>query len=249
MIASLIFVMGTLIGSFLNVCIYRIPRKESIVTPPSHCPQCNQRLRPWDLIPLLSYVISRGRCRYCGVRISVQYPLVELATGIVYLLTYWKFGLSVEGLMMLGFVSVLIVVAGIDAKHRIIPDLINYPGIVVGVILAVFRVHISLTESVVGFLAGGGLFFLILILTRGGMGAGDMKFMAFVGTILGFRDTLLTVFFGSILGSFYGLGLILGKRAGLKTAVPYGPFLAIGGFIAALYGDELVRIYLDFVLR
>lgn len=151
--------------------------------------------------------------------------------------------------MMLLFASVLIVVTGIDAKHRIIPDVINYPGIVIGLLLAVFQIHITLTDSLFGFLAGGGLFFLILIITRGGMGAGDMKFMAFVGTFLGLRDTLLTIFFGSIIGSLYGLLLILLKGAGLKTAVPYGPFLAMGAFIAALYGNELVQMYVNLVLR
>lgn len=249
MIASFIFFMGTLIGSFLNVCIYRLPRKESIVAPPSHCPHCNERLKPWDLIPIVSYLVTQGRCRYCGVRISPQYPLIELATGFVYLLTFWRFGLSFEGLMMLLFASILVVVTGIDAKHRIIPDVINYPGMVVGVLLAVFQVHISLHDSIFGFLAGGGLFFLILILTRGGMGAGDMKFMAFIGTFLGLRDTLLTIFFGSIIGSVYGLLLMILKGAGLKTAVPYGPFLAMGAFIAALYGNDLVQLYINLALR
>lgn len=248
MIGSFVFMMGLLIGSFLNVCIYRLPRKESIVMPPSHCPVCNQRLKPWDLVPVFSYLIYRGRCRYCGVSISLQYPLVELITGLVFLLTYVEFGLNPEGYMMLLFAAALIVVTWIDAKHRIIPDRINLPGMVIGLVLAVFGVHVTFLDAVFGFLVGGGLFFLILILTRGGMGAGDMKFMAFTGTFLGFKMTLIAIFFGSLVGSLYGLGLILGKRAGLKTAVPYGPFLAFGAWVAALYGDEIVRVYLQWIM-
>lgn len=241
--------MGLFIGSFLNVCIYRIPRKESIVLPPSHCPHCSERLKAWDLIPVLSYLLCRGRCRYCGEKISPQYLLLEVITGLVYYLTYLQFGLTGEGYMMLAFVSALIVVTGIDARHRIIPDKINLPGIAIGFMLAIFQVHITFLNALAGFLVGGGLFLLILIITRGGMGAGDMKFMAFVGTFLGIRATLLTIFLGSLIGSFYGLYLVLIKKAGLKTAVPYGPFLAAGAFLAALYGEEIVRLYLQLVLR
>ena len=249
MIGSFVCILGLFIGSFLNVCICRIPLKESIVLPPSHCPHCQTRLKPWDLIPLLSYLLCRGKCRYCGAKISIQYPLLEVLTGFLYLLTYWQFELTSEGYLMLLLVSALIVISGIDAKHRIIPDAITYPGMIIGFIAAIFSVHIQVTDAVFGFLAAGGFFFLIALLTRGGIGGGDIKLMAFVGTFLGLKYALLAIFFGSIIGSFYGLGLIALKKAGLKSAVPYGPFLAAGTFISALYGNEIIQWYITHLLR
>ncbi len=216
MIGSFVFIMGIIIGSFLNVCIYRLPRKESIVYPPSHCPNCQQRLRPLDLIPILSYVIYRGRCRYCKHAISLQYPFFELLTGLIYFLTYLEFGLNLEGYLMFLFNSALIVVTGIDAKHRIIPDLINLPGIVIGLIVAIFAIHTSFLNAILGMLVGGGLFFLIAVITRGGIGAGDVKLMAFIGAFLGIKETLLGIFLGSLIGSIYGVYLIFLKEQVLR---------------------------------
>ncbi|MCK4259803.1 MAG: prepilin peptidase [Halanaerobiales bacterium] len=245
---SFVIIMGVLIGSFLNVCIYRLPRNESIIFPPSHCPHCQKRLKPIDLIPILSYIFYRGRCCYCHNSISIQYPLFEGLTGLIYFLTYLKFGLTTEGYFMLLFNSALLVVTGIDARHRIIPDSINLPGIVIGLIAAIFTIHISFLNSILGILVGGGIFFLIALITRGGIGGGDIKLMGFIGAFLGVKATLLGIFFGSLIGSIYGVYLIFIRKAGLKTTVPYGPFLATGAFIAALYGDDLVRLYLNWVL-
>lgn len=249
MIGSFVFILGLFIGSFLNVCVWRIPRKESIVTPPSHCPHCGKRLQPWDLIPVISYLLCAGKCRYCGQRISLQYLVMEVLTGLLFLLTYWQFGVGGEGYLMLLWVSALIVISGIDAKHRIIPDVITIPGMIVGLVAAIFSVHISLLDAVYGLLVGGGLFFLIAVITRGGMGGGDLKLMAFIGSFLGFKYALLTIFFGSAIGSIFGLTLILTKKAGLKSAIPYGPFLAAGGFIAALYGNEIIQWYVQHLMR
>ncbi len=249
MIGTIVFIMGLFFGSFLNVCIYRIPRNQSIIFPPSRCPHCQKRLLPWDLIPILSFVLSGGHCRYCKSKISFQYPLVELLTGFVYLLVYQEFGLTTQGFLFFIFSSGLIVIGGIDAKHRLIPDGINLSGIVIGLGSALFLPQITFMDALLGAVIGSGLFLLIAILTRGGMGGGDIKMMAFVGAFLGVKGVLLTIFVGSLFGSFYGLYLMLFKNAHRKTAIPYGPFLALGAFIIALYGDELLNIYFQMILR
>lgn len=248
MIECFVFIMGLLIGSFLNVCIYRIPRKESIITPPSHCPNCQERLKPWDLIPIFSFIFNGGKCRYCGQSISFRYILFEVMTGFIYLLIYWEFGLNLEAYLIYLLSSVLIVIAGIDAKHRIIPDVISLPGIILGIVAAIFSIHVSFLNGLMGSLIGGGLFLLIAILTKGGMGGGDVKLMGMLGAFLGVQDILLTTFIGSLIGSFYGFYLILSRKGGRKTAVPYGPFLALGAFISLLYGDELIQLYLHWRL-
>ncbi|AZR73572.1 peptidase A24 [Anoxybacter fermentans] len=249
MIESFVFVMGTLIGSFLNVCICRLPKNESIITPPSHCPNCQKRLKAWDLIPILSYLIYRGQCRYCSSPISLQYPLIEGLTGLIYLLIYLKFGLNAQAYLSFFFASALIVVSGIDFKHRIIPDIISLPGMVIGILASIFSIQISLLDAVLGILVGGGLFLLIAIFSRGGMGGGDIKLMGFIGAFLGWKGALLTIFFGSLIGSVYGLYLMIFKKVDRKTAIPYGPFLSAGALLFTLYGDALIRFYFQWVLR
>lgn len=246
---SFVFVTGLLIGSFLNVCIYRLPRGESIVSPGSHCPTCHQRLKPWELIPLLSYFFNHRVCRYCGEKISFQYPVIEFLTGVVYLLIYWRFGLSPRSFLLAIFSSALIVIALIDARHRQIPDLITLPGLVIGLLGALFFQQTTFLDALLGVTVGGGLFFLIAVISRGGMGGGDIKLIAFVGSFLGLSGTLLTIFLGSLFGSLFGIYLIIFQRAHRKTMIAYGPFLAMAAFLTALYADELVKQYLHWVLR
>lgn len=245
MLSTYIFIIGTVIGSFLNVCIYRLPRGESIATPPSHCPQCEKRLKPWDLIPIISFLIYRGHCRYCGYQISYQYPLIEALTGFIYLLTYWELGVTPEGVIIMGFASALIVIGVIDFEKRIVPDSISLPGMISGLILASIFSHISFLNSVIGLIVGGGLFLLIATLVKGGMGGGDIKLMAFIGSFLGWKGALLTIFISSLMGSIIGIVLIIISDAGRKTAIPYGPFLALGALISALYGNELISLYIQ----
>lgn len=246
---SLVFIIGLFIGSFLNLCICRLPKGQSVVRPRSHCPLCNQRLQPWELIPVISYLFNRRVCRYCGGKISLQYPLVELLTGLVYLLIYKEFGFSSLGYLAAIFSSALIVIALIDVEHRLIPDLITLPGLVIGLLGVLIVGQITLLDAILGVIVGGALFFLIALLSRGGLGGGDIKMIAFVGAFLGLSGTLLTIFFGSLLGSLVGIYLLVFRQAHRKTAIPYGPFLALAAFLTALYGDELVYYYMQLFLR
>mgnify|MGYP002260352916 CR=1 FL=1 len=197
------FVFGLCIGSFLNVCIYRLPLSKSIVHPRSACPNCSHPIRDCDNIPVVSYLMLRGRCRDCGVRIPVRYPLVELLSGAFAAMVVLKFGVGWQGLLMYGVIAALLVITFIDIDHRIIPDLITLPGIPIGVAASFFGLtHVSPPQSLIGVLAGGGSLFLVawgyqLITKREGMGGGDIKMMAMVGAFVGWPGVLLTVFLGA----------------------------------------------------
>lgn len=251
-------ILGLVIGSFLNVCIYRLPRNISIIRPPSACPVCSARIKPWDNVPVLSYIFLRGRCRGCGERISIRYPLVELMNGIFYLAAFNLFGLGWHLPFFLLFLSAMIVITFIDLDFQIIPDEITLPGIIIGLVSASFVLPdpfniqpSALSLSVVGFknsltglLLGGGLYFLIAVLSKGGMGGGDIKMMAMVGAFMGWKAVLLTTFLGSLTGSLVGIFLMAFKGKGRKTKIPFGPFLALGSIITLFYGGEILRWYL-----
>ncbi len=251
-----IFMFGLIIGSFLNVCIYRLPREMSIIRPPSACPQCKNQVKPWDNIPLISYIMLKGKCRYCGERISIRYPMVELLNGIFYLLIFYSFGLGWHLLPLCAFVSAMIVITFIDLEFQIIPDVITLPGIAVGVISSslllpdpLFNINQSgilagFLNSLSGLLLGGGLFFLIALLSRGGMGGGDIKMMAMVGAFIGWKGVLLVTFIGSLTGSIVGIFLMLLKGKDRKTKVPFGPFLALGSVITLFFGGKIISWYL-----
>ncbi len=197
----LIFILGLIVGSFNNVCIYRIPRKESIVYPESHCPQCNARITPVDNIPLLSYFLLKGRCRNCRSKISLQYPIVESLNAIIYLLLYLKYGLSIQTSVYMALSSVLIIIAFIDFREEIIPDGISLPGIIIGFILSFLVNYISVMESVLGILVGGGAILLIAlfgswIFKKEAMGGGDVKLASMIGAFLGWKYILLSLFLG-----------------------------------------------------
>lgn len=248
----IIFLFGSVIGSFLNVCIYRIPRNLSIITPSSRCPSCNIPIKPLDNIPILSYIFLGGRCRACKAKISFRYPLVEFLNAALYILVLWRFGLDWHTLVYFIFCSALIAITFIDLDFQIIPDRITLSGIPIGLVAGSFLLPdpfmryslLGYKASIIGFLTGGGLFYAVAVLSRGGMGGGDIKMMAMVGSLMGWKAILLTTFLGSLIGAFFGIFLMLFKAKGRKTKIPFGPFLALGTLISLLYGQEIFYLYL-----
>lgn len=245
----LIGVLGLLLGSFFNVCIYRIPKKESIVAPPSRCGACGQTLKAPDLIPVFSYLFLRGRCRYCGVRISPRYPLVEILTAAVFLWVYWTQGMTWDFLISAFLAGILIVMTFIDLDHQIIPDGLVLTGFIGGAVFLLAGLTVPWQDALLGLLAGGGSFFLVAlisewILKREGMGGGDIKLMAMIGLILGWRMTLIAILLSVYAGGLIGGALLLFKIKKRGEAIPFGPFIALGTLLAALYGTQLLFWYL-----
>jgi len=248
-IVSILF--GALIGSFLNVCIIRLPKEESIVWPGSHCPQCKKPIKFYDNIPLISYIFLRGKCRHCHRPISFQYPLVEGITAIGSLVLFTKFGPSLSYLVYFLLVSALIAITVIDLYHQIIPDVISLPGIAVGLLASLIIPQITFSNSLVGILLGGGSLFLVATLyqwlfKREGMGGGDVKLLAMIGAFLGWKAVILTILLGSLIGSITGIIIILLKGKDFKYAIPFGPFLSLGAVIALFYQDEIISWYMQY---
>jgi len=239
-----IFIVGAAIGSFSNVCIYRLPKKLSIISPPSQCPNCGKSISPFDNIPIISFILLRGRCRYCQSPISWRYPIVELITGLIFLSLYLNFRISPQFFIYALLCTSLIIIAFIDLEHKIIPDVITLPGIIIGLTLSLTMPHITLINSIKGLLIGGGLFYAIAIISRGGMGGGDIKLIAMVGSFLGWKNVLLTIFLGSLFGSIVGIVLIILKKKNRKDMVPFGPFLSLGAIISIFYGRDLIYLWL-----
>ena len=246
------FVFGTVVGSFLNVCIYRLPRGLSIVRPGSRCPECKEPIRPYDNIPILSYILLKGRCRHCGARISARYPLVETLNGILYCLVLWRWGIELHALVFMAICSSALVITFIDLEFQIIPDVITLPGTLLGLVAGSLVLPdvfynasaLGLKNSLTGAALGFGLFYLIAILSRGGMGGGDIKMMAMVGATTGWKGVLATTFVGSLSGAIVGLLLMGLKGYGRKAKVPFGPFLALGWLVSIFFGERLLRLYL-----
>ena len=244
----LIFILGLIVGSFCNVCIYRIPKNESIIYPASHCPKCRTTIKPVDNIPLLSYILLKGRCRNCGSKISIQYPVVELLTGIIYLIIYLIYGLSIQSLIYIILSSALIIIAFIDLNEQIVPDVISLPGIGVGLILSFFVPYLSFINSALGVVAGGGIILIIalvgsMIFKKEAMGGGDVKLAAMIGAFLGWRYTIISLFLGFFLGALAGIFLILSKIKSKEDMVPFGPFIALGSLITLLWGEKIIAWY------
>ena len=244
LVMSAVSVVGLLIGSFLNVCIYRLPRRESIVFPASRCPACGARIRSWDNVPVLAWFWLRGRCRDCGGAISWRYPLIEAVNGAVYGLIVWRFGLSAEAVVYAAFFSTLLVVTVIDLDFQIIPDRISLPGIPIAFACALWLGRITWWESMLGAALPAALFLAIVILSRGGMGLGDVKLIAMIGALVGWKLALLTILVGAVAGSIVGIGLMVFQGKGRKTAVPFGPFLSLGAVISVVCGTPLIQWYL-----
>jgi len=242
MIINVLIIMGSLsIGSLLNLAIYRIPRKESLLWPGSHCPRCAHKLNPKDLFPFLSYIMLGGRCRYCKQEISLRYPLVELITAVSYMLIYVKWGFSIESVIGGVFSALLIISAFTDIEEGIIPDLITYPGIIIGLGLSFYSIGIR--SSVTGLILFAGIFLLAALLSKGGMGGGDIKLAGVIGAFLGYQGSIITLFLSSLGGALWAVGLLLRGKAHRKTAIKYGPFLALAAWLVWMYGREISDFY------
>jgi leader peptidase (prepilin peptidase)/N-methyltransferase len=273
MITAAVLLVGLLVGSFLNVCIVRLPRGRSIVTPPSHCPKCKRGIRFYDNIPVISFLLLRGKCRDCGEPISWRYPLVELMNGLFYAWIVREFGIGGESLLLMTLCSSLIVITFIDFDHQIIPDVITLPGMLVGLSLAPFFMSVlgdvlpfhldrifphtgpyltAFLNSVFGLLLGGGPLFAIGWIWEKlrhveAMGGGDVKLMGMVGSFLGWKGALLTIMLGALAGSIVGLWLIALKRHKMEKVIPFGPFLAAGAVATACYGPGIIAWYLGLI--
>lgn len=244
---AMVAVFGLLIGSFLNVVIHRVPRKESLISPGSRCPGCGYALRWYDNIPVVSYAMLGGRCRRCRAPISIRYPLVELTTAIVFVAHYFVFGWTPLLAVRLLFGASLVALFAIDLEHHLLPDVITLPGILVGLAASVFLPP-GLFEALIGMLIGGGSLWLIgeayyRYSGEEGMGGGDVKMLAMIGAFLGWKLVLVTLVLSSVLGSVLGLSIIAIKRGGMKYALPFGTFLALGALAASLFGDGIVSWY------
>jgi leader peptidase (prepilin peptidase)/N-methyltransferase len=238
-----VFIFGLLIGSFSNVCIHRLPKEESVSFPGSHCTACNTPIRAFDNIPVFSYLLLGGKCRACSQKISIVYPLIEIVVALLIVAVYVRFGISWEFLIYAVVSTALVIITVIDYEHKIIPDRITLPGIVLG--LGAGSYLVGPINSVLGFLVGGGLFYLLAVLSRGGMGGGDIKFIAAAGALLGWQKILLVIVLGATLGSIIGLILMVAQKKDRKSQIPFGPFLAIGTLIAIFFGENLITMYLS----
>lgn len=268
-IAAVIFCLGLVIGSFLNVCIVRIPNGKSIVSPPSACPKCGAKIRPYDNIPVISWLVLGGKCRGCKERISAIYPAVELLTGLLFLACYLAFGLSVEALKWAIFSALMIVLVFTDLRERILPDVVNFSGFAIGLVLSFFtmptdgtswwiahhlfafappREALSFVDALLGAAVGSGLLWLVSeayfrLRHREGMGLGDVKMMLLIGAFLGPKLTLLTILTGSLIGSVLGLAFIFASRKESDYELPFGTFLGIAAVLVMFFGGPIVQWY------
>lgn len=248
MLALFFFMLGGAMGSFLNVVIYRLPLGKSLIRPPSHCPECEKNIRWYDNIPIISYIILKGECRDCTASIPIRYLVVESIIAFVYLYSYIRFGISLELLTFLTFVTLLIPIFFIDLKDLLIPDSLSISGIVIGLILSIFRGRLII--SVVGAVVGAIYILIVIYLGKAiykkdVMGFGDVKLSAMIGAFVGWANFLLTILISSLLGSIYGIIQIKRGKSSMKSIIPYGPFLAIGGFVTFLFGRWIiVRFFL-----
>ncbi len=268
-IPSVAFLFGLIIGSFLNVCILRIPAGGSIVRPRSHCPACSAPIKPYDNIPVLSWLLLRGKCRACGAPISPLYPAVELLTGLLFLACFAAYGLAPEAAKWAVFSALLVVLVFTDLRERILPDKINYAGFALALVLSLFTKPVdgtalwlsnrlfdfpppapalSLVDALLGAAAGSGVLWLVAegyfrLRGREGMGLGDVKMMLMAGAFLGLKRTVLTILAGSLLGSIIGLAVILIGRKGRDYELPFGTFLGAAALLVVFFGTPVVTWY------
>ena len=248
--AILLTMFGTAVGSFLNVCIYRLPLRKSLMWPGSQCPHCDAPVKPYDNIPIFAYVWLRGRCRNCRAPLSIQYPIVELVTGAVFLAAYLLVDSRALLIQRLLFACSMIVLFVIDLEHRILPDVITLPGIVVGFVFSFFLPP-GWRDSLIGIVLGGGSLWLMgelyfRVRHEEGMGFGDVKMLAMIGAFLGWKLMLLTLVLSSFIGSLVGVAMIVSNRGDMKYALPFGTFLAISAIVAATVGDRMITWYASF---
>lgn len=240
-----IFMLGAIIGSFLNVCIYRIPLGESISYPPSHCTNCNTRLKWYDLIPIFSYLILRGKCKYCKEKISLKYPSIEFLTAVVFLLTYINYGLSLYFIKYIILWCFLIVISIIDIEFQDVYAVTTIPGIIIGVIIATIENVIYFTpfwNYLLGGAIAGGIIALIVYIT-GGMGKGDIEIAALCGVFIGWKYSIIMIFLSFIIGAIIGVILIISKKRNRKDYIAFGPFIALSTLFTVFYGSHILNYY------
>lgn len=241
----LFFIYGLVFGSFFNVVGLRVPKGESIVRPPSHCTVCDRNLTVKDLVPVFSYVFLKGKCRGCGTKIHWVYPVMELATGLLFAFAYYQLGFALELVVALLFISLLVIITVSDIAYMLIPDKILLFFLIPLIVLRVFEPLSPWWDSIVGAVVGFGVLFLIAIVSKGGMGGGDIKLFFVIGLVLGWVPTLLTLFLASIIGTVIGVISLRRTKQGRKTPIPFGPSIAIAAIIAYFYGESLVDWYVN----
>jgi leader peptidase (prepilin peptidase) / N-methyltransferase len=269
-----IFVIGLLVGSFLNVVIYRLPKmmqrewrsdclefleqpaeetpeKFNLILPRSRCGNCGHKITAWENIPIISYLFLRGKCSSCKAHISIQYPLVELFTGIVSLWIALHFGVTLQTAFALLFSWTLIAASGIDIGHKLLPDTMTLPLMWLGILLGFFDIFVDLETSVIGAMAGymslWSVYIVFKVITgKEGMGHGDFKLLAMLGAWMGWKMLLVIVLTSSFVGAIVGLTMIALKKSSRATQIPFGPYLAAAGWISLLYGEQLNRFYFSF---
>lgn len=235
---------GLAVGSFVNVVASRLPAGRSLVRPGSACPGCGVAIVWHDNIPILSFVLLRGRCRACAMAIAWRYPAVEATTGALWALAWWTWGPTVDVAVAVIFVTALVAITAIDVEHQIIPDVITLPGIVTGLVANLATERVNWVDSALGIVVGGGIFLVIILASGGGMGGGDMKLGAMFGAFLGWKVTLVALFVAVVLGGGLALILLASGRVKRKDPIPFGPFLAAGGAVGLFWGDRVIRWYL-----
>jgi len=268
----LAFIFGAILGSFLNVCIYRLPKNISIINPPSHCTSCKKPIKFYNNIPILSFILLGGRCKSCGSNFSPIYLIVEILAGLITVFLVWRFGLTLQTLFYLIFLLSLVVITFIDIEYMIIPNVITIPGIIIGIIYGALRTdwtnlwnilkttNLNLTiitsylsevpvfDSLFGAIFGGGLLFLIgvvyqIIRKREGMGMGDVKLLSMIGAFLGWKAVIFVALFSSLIGTFVGLAVIIYKKGDLKYAIPFGPFLSLAAVFYLFSGGFSLHLW------
>jgi len=240
--------LGLAISSFLNVCIDRLPRGESVVSPPSHCPACGRRLAPRDMIPVASYLFLRGRCRYCGAPIPRRVLVVEVLTSLLFALLWYRYGLSLQLLLATLYTCFFIVIFFIDLEHHLVLNRVIYPAIVIALLAIPFTPHHGAVELLAGGALGFALLFLIASIYPAGMGMGDVKLAAFIGLVVGFPAVLVALLLSFVTGGVVGGSLLLTGLKGRKDPIPFAPFLVAGGMVAMLYGKQILDWYWRYVV-
>ena len=248
--AAIVTIVGLIVGSFLNVVIHRVPRKQSIVTPASRCPHCGEPLRWHENVPVLSFVTLRGRCRSCRQRISWRYPLIEISTALLFIAHYFVLDWGPLLAIRLMFTAAMVALFVIDLEHQLLPDVITLPGMVAGLAASLFLPP-GFVAAVIGVFIGGGFLWLVgeayfRYAGEEGMGGGDVKMLAMIGAFLGWKLTLLTLVLSSLTGSIAGLAVLALRRGGLKSPLPFGTFLALSALVASIWGEQILTWYLGF---
>ncbi|WKA56253.1 prepilin peptidase [Planococcus shixiaomingii] len=245
--AVFFFIFGLVFGSFFNVVGLRVPKKESIAYPPSHCTNCNRQLTAIDLVPVLSFLFLKGKCRTCGSKIHWVYPLMEFITGALFTLSFLHFGFTPELVIAILFVSLLVIITVSDIAYMLIPDKVLLPF---AALLLALRFIIPLDtwwDSLLGAVVGFSLLFLIAVVSKGGMGGGDIKLFFAIGLVVGTMGTLMTLFFASIIGAVVGIIQLRITKQGRKTPIPFGPSIAVGALIVYFYGFGILDWYMSFM--